>query len=103
MALGLATGKPWAVSSGNAGAYHTTFSTKLEALEALDWVAIRATQWDGKQHQKAAEFLVADFFPWTGIQEIGCHNSTVAGRVRELLTKAEHRPSVEVKSSWYYS
>jgi hypothetical protein len=99
---GLATGKPWAISSGNAGAYHTTFEAKIEALDSLDWEAIRATLWQGKQHQKMAEFLVQDFFPWTSIKHIGCFNSAVATRVAELLNQQKHRPRVEVKSAWYY-
>ena len=102
VAEGLATDKPWAISSGNAGAYHTTFEAKIEALDALDWEAIRATQWQGKQHQKMAEFLVRDFFPWTAIKQIGCFNSTVATKVTEMLKQTKHHPSVEVKSSWYY-
>ena len=102
MTAGLTTQKAWAVSSGNAGAYHTTFSSKLDALETLDWTAIRATQWQGMQHQKSAEFLVADFFPWTAIQEIGCQNSTTADKVRELLADAAHQPAVTVKTNWYY-
>jgi hypothetical protein len=102
IADGLATEKPWAISSGNAGAYHTTFAAEIEALDALDWEAIRATQWQGKQHQKMAEFLVRDFFPWTSIKHIGCFNSAVATKVAELLNQQKHRPPVEVKSSWYY-
>ena len=99
---GLTIGKAWAISSGNAGAYHTTFEAKIEALDALDWEAIRATQWQGKQHQKMAEFLVRDFFPWTSIKQVGCFNSAVATKVAELLNQQKHRPPVEVKSSWYY-
>ena len=102
MADGLAMGKPWAISSGNAGTFHTTFESKIEALDALDWDAIRATQWHGKQHQKMAEFLIRDFFSWTSIKQIGCFNSTVATTVTELLNQEKHRPSVEVKSAWYY-
>jgi hypothetical protein len=99
---GLTTGKEWAISSGNAGAYHTTFEANIEALDTLDWEAIRATQWQGKQHQKMAEFLVRDFFPWTSIRQIGCFNSVVATKLGELLNQQKHRPPVEVKSSWYY-
>jgi hypothetical protein len=99
---GLATGRPWAISSGNAGAYHTTFEAELEALDALDWDAIRATQWQGKQHQKMAEFLVQDFFPWTGVKLIGCFDSAVATKVAEVLKGSKHRPAVEVQSAWYY-
>ena len=82
VAAAIATGKDWAISDGNAGAFHTTFSANIDALDRLDWPAIRATQWAGMQHQKAAEFLVADFFPWTAIREIGCYNSTIANKVR---------------------
>ena len=102
MAAGIATGKAWAISSGNADAYHTTFSAKLDALDALDWAAIRATQWQGMQHQKSAELLVADAFPWTAIKEIGCQNSTTADKVRLVLADAVHRPAVAVKTNWYY-
>jgi hypothetical protein len=54
------------------------------------------------QHQKSAEFLVADFFPWTGIQEIGCQNSTTADKVRSVLADAAHQPAVAIKTNWYY-
>jgi hypothetical protein len=102
MAAGITTGKDWAVSSGNAGAFHTTFAANLEALGTLDWEAIRATQWQGKQHQKQAEFLVADTFPWVAIQGIGCQNPATADNVREMLAGVAHQPSVDVKTNWYY-
>ena len=102
MSAGIATGNAWAVSSGNAGARHTTYSAKLDALDSLDWTAIRATQWQSVQHQKAAEFLVADFFPWIAIQEIGCENSVTADKVRKLLADATHQPAVAIKTNWYY-
>ena len=102
MAAGIATGKAWAVSSGNAGAFHTTFKASTEALDELDWTAIRAVSWQGKQHQKSAEFLVADFFPWTAIQEIGCQNAATLGRVRELIGAAPHQPPVALQPNWYY-
>lgn len=102
MAAGISTGKAWAVSSGNAGAFHTTFAAKLEALDTLDWEAIRATQWEGKQHQKSAEFLIAESFPWTAIHLIGCQNSTTEDKVRSLLANAAHKPTVEIRKNWYY-
>jgi hypothetical protein len=102
MSAGIAAGKIWAISSGNAGAYHTTFSASPDALDELDWEAIRATQWQGKQHQKSAEFLVADFFPWSAIQKIGCQNSTTADKVKALLADIAHQPAVEIKTNWYY-
>ena len=74
-AVGL--GQAWAISDGNAGAFHTSFDASLGALNGLDWPAIRASNWQGKTHEKSAEFLIEKFFPWTCIQQIGCHNSTV--------------------------
>jgi hypothetical protein len=99
-ALGLR--QVWAISDGNAGAFHTYFYANISALDSLDWQAIRARDWQGRTHQKQAEFLVKDFFPWTCIQQIGCHNSTVAQRVTALIQNQNHQPSVDVEPSWYY-
>jgi hypothetical protein len=100
VAMGL--GRPWAISDGNAGALHATFSNDPLALDDLDWSAIGATFWHGMQHQKQAEFLVGDFFPWEGILAIGCHNETTAGQVRAELGSDGLRPKVIVKPNWYY-
>jgi len=102
VAVGIALGRAWAISDGNAGASYTSFSSELSALESLDWDAIRATSWKGRTHQKSAEFLVADFFPWTAVHKIGCHNGAVANQVTALLREHAHRPLVETRSEWYY-
>ena len=95
-------GQAWAISDGNAGAYHTDFDADLKALDELDWPAIRARDWRGRTHQKSAEFLIADFFPWNAIQEIGCHNSKVTQQVKALIQGDRHQPSVDVQPLWYY-
>ncbi|UNP28073.1 type II toxin-antitoxin system toxin DNA ADP-ribosyl transferase DarT [Lysobacter gummosus] len=59
---------PWAISDGNAGARGVLFNSEIEALDALDWGAIRTTNWAGLTRQKQAEFLVADYFPWSYIE-----------------------------------
>ena len=102
MAVGIGLNRAWAISDGNAGAAYASFFTDVEALNGLDWAAIRATDWRGKTSQKMAEFLVADFFPWTGLQAVGCHNSGVAKQVQDLLNSQHHRPSVTVEPDWYY-
>lgn len=102
VSVGIAMDRAWAVSDGNAGAIHTWFGATLDAIKTLDWEAIRATDWRGKTHQKSAEFLVADFFPWTGIHAIGCHNSEVARQVQDLVGSQPHRPAVTVEPAWYY-
>jgi len=80
-------GASWAVSDGNAAAFHTTFESTLEAIEALDWEAIDATYWAENRHQKQAEFLVADFYPWSAFHEIGCQNLETAEAVTALILK----------------
>jgi hypothetical protein len=61
--IGVNLGNAWAISDGNAGAFHTSFSDNLSDLSALEWDAINAHYWSNCVHQKAAEFLVADQFP----------------------------------------
>lgn len=95
-------GQSWAISDGNAGARYTGFESNLDALDRLDWPAIRSRSWQGKTHEKSAEFLVADFFPWHCIQRIGCHNSTVARQVGGLIQNHGYQPSVDVEPTWYY-
>jgi hypothetical protein len=95
-------GQAWAISDGNAGAFHTFFDADLGALDGLDWPAIRARDWRGRTHEKSAEFLVEDFFPWSCVQQIGCHNSTVAQQVKALIQGHSHQPSVDVQPLWYY-
>jgi hypothetical protein len=102
VSVGMELERDWAISDGNAGAFHTWFGDTLDALKTLDWAAIRASDWRGQTHQKSAEFLVADFFPWAGFHAIGCHNNDVANQVRHLLGSQRHRPSVAVERTWYY-
>jgi len=98
----IALGRPWAVSDGNAGAFHTTFDSTLEAIDNLDWKAIGARYWAECIHQKQAEFLVADSFPWTAFHEIGCYHAAAEAAVDAIITGQNHRPKVSVKTDWYY-
>ncbi|MDB5955686.1 DUF4433 domain-containing protein [Ramlibacter sp.] len=102
VATGISLGRAWAISDGNAGAAHATFSPDPSALEHLDWSAIEANSWGGRTHQKAAEFLVADFFPWTAISHIGCHNAEIQAAVTQMLVTQAHRPPISVNRHWYY-
>lgn len=95
--------KPWALSDVGAGAAYAQFFNDPERLEGLNWDAIRATIWKGKMHEKQAEFLVADTFPWSAILGIGCHNDTVASRVRALIQGSAHQPRVFTNKNWYYT
>jgi hypothetical protein len=98
----VAIGSAWAISDGNAGAYHASFSSQLGALSALDWQAIDADQWQGKTHEKSAEFLVADYFPWSRILHIGCQNPGIANQAQQLIANEAHKPNTTVQPNWYY-
>ena len=102
VATGIGLERGWAISDGNAGAAYPSFYADLKALADLDWTAIRATDWRGKTSQKMAEFLVADFFPWTGFHAVGCHNSAEAKQVQDLVNSQHHRPAVTIEPGWYY-
>ena len=97
-------GREWAIADGNAGAFHTAFYNQMAGLQNLNWAAIRATSWSGQQHQKAAEFLVKDFVPWSAFHLIGCHNAATAAQVQHMLAVARsaHSPNVEERPLWYY-
>ncbi len=98
----LSLGGAWAVADGNAGAMHTVFESSLDAIRNLDWEAIGAWYWSEKRHQKQAELLVADFFPWSGFYEIGCHNTDVARELQALIRTENHQPKISVQNAWYY-
>jgi hypothetical protein len=97
-----ALGYQWAISDGNAGARSVSFSSNLNFLDTLNWPAIQARNWQGLTRQKAAEFLVADFFPWTYITHVGCYDADAAGRVQAILAGQAHVPNVTVERNWYY-
>lgn len=92
VATAVGTGRQWAISDGNAGAAYPSFYDDMKkGFAAIDWEAVRATDWRGKTSQKSAEFLIADRFPWSAIHSIGCHNSKVAEDIQGILCKCAHR------------
>lgn len=95
-------GWPWALSDGNAGAGYAQTYANEAMLDNLDWGAIEARDWRGKTHAKMAEFLVADFFPWTCFMAIGCHNVQVVEQVVKLLANSAHKPKILTTPTWYY-
>ena len=103
LGIGISLQRDWAISDSNAGAAYASFYDNLEAgIAAIDWAAIRATDWRGVTNQKSAEFLVDSFFPWSGVQSIGCCDSEVAKQVQLLLSPHAHQPPVHVRFDWYY-
>jgi hypothetical protein len=67
-----ASGRRWAFSKGNAGAYYTRFFNEFDQLDVLDWDSIPQTDWrdpDVKE-AKQSEFLLEDSFPWHLVERI---------------------------------
>lgn len=100
---GIALGRDWAISDGNAGAAYTDFSNDAANFNNLDWEIIRSLNWSGDRlHKKQSEFLVADFFPWTSIIQISCHNDVTSHEVSQLTQGLPHAPLIRTEPSWYY-
>ena len=92
----------WAFTSSNAGARYFEDYNNLEQLKSLDWEAIRATSWSGRQEGKQAEFLVEGSFPWEKICRVGVHSRGIGDRALRAMQGSSHRPVVEIKPGWYY-
>lgn len=100
---GMAANAVWAVSDGNAGAAYTEFSNDPTVLDTLNWEVIKSADWAGKRmHEKASEFLVADYFPLRDFIGIGCFDDTVAEEVRQLSAGISRVPQIKVRRHWYF-
>lgn len=97
-------GVRWAFSLSNAGAYYTEFRSRWSDLSELGWDAIGATNFrppDVKE-RKQAEFLVHERFPFFLFDRVGVKSAAVQLRATQALTRADHKPVVEVRSEWYF-
>lgn len=97
--------------NGHATMSLTGFHNRLEELDdSIDWQIMRAKYWgntdeDGdRTRRRQAEFLIKDFFPWNLVKVIGVYDKIKARMVETILDKSTspHRPSVLVKTAWYY-
>jgi ssDNA thymidine ADP-ribosyltransferase, DarT len=68
VSVGISLGRAWAVSDGNAGAFHTWFDSTLDAIKTLDWEAIRATDWRGRDASEIGGV------PRGGVISVGRHS-----------------------------
>lgn len=104
MKTAIELGRDWAFSNGNAGAYLTDFFADEAELSQLDWGIIGSTEWAGefRRGKKAAEFLVADFFPWSAVRAIGCYNAATMRTVEMMLQGQANPPKLAVRPDWYY-
>ena len=97
-------GVPWAFSDRNAGIYLSNFYNSQSDLSEIDWQAVRSTDFRDPQVKegKQAEFLLFDFFPWTLVEKVATIHSAIANQVRSIMENQAHRPTIEVRPTWYF-
>ena len=97
-------GHRWAFSLSNAAAFYTQFRADITNLNEINWDAVSANVWgkDEIKEAKQAEFLVHQYVPWHLVSRIGVISVQTSNQVVRAIGQAEHKPSIEVYSSWYY-
>lgn len=102
------SGKRWAFTLSNAGAYYFEDRSDLKQLKEVNWDAVAARKWSGQgvsssiKEGKQAEFLVEEKFPWHLIEHIGVCTPAVAKQVAQTLRNSSHKPAISVQPDWYY-
>ena len=98
------SGRRWAFSLSNAGAYYTEFRSRLDELDQLDWQVIAATDFRPAEvkERKQAEFLLHGRFPFELIERIGVRSADIQERAATALAGTRHRPPIEVHREWYF-
>ena len=92
----------WAFTTSNAGSRYFADCSDLRQLDKLNWDAIAARDWRGRQNGKQAEFLVERSLPWELIDRIGVLSARIRARALQAVQESAHRPPVEIKRDWYY-
>jgi len=95
-------GLRWALTLSNAGSRYFEDRADLSQLDEIDWDAVRARDWQGRQEKKQAEFLVEHRVPWALVEGIGVHSRVVQDQATRAMTGGSHRPVVKIKPDWYY-
>ena len=98
-----ANSRRWAFTLSNAGAYYFEDRSDLAHLGDINWDSVLARQWAGAAKEgKQAEFLIEHSFPWHLVERIGVHSQPIVPRVATAMHGAAHRPTLEIRSDWYY-
>ncbi len=97
-----ANDRRWSFTSSNAGATYFEDYANLDHLNELDWDAIQALDWKGRQEGKQAEYLLEKSFPWELVARVGIRVRKTYDAVQNALRGATHLPPVEIKPDWYY-
>jgi len=92
----------WAFTLSNAGARYFEDRCDLAELSDIDWDAVQARAWQPCKEGKQAEFLIERKFPWELVSRIGVRSQQVYVQIATALRGAAHKPTIEIKTDWYY-
>jgi ssDNA thymidine ADP-ribosyltransferase, DarT len=94
----------WAFTLSNAGSYYFEDRCDLARLHEINWGAVLTNRWSGNptKEQKQAEFLIEQQFPWHLIDEIAVCSQPTGQQAVQAIANAQHRPTVQIRSGWYY-
>jgi hypothetical protein len=92
----------WSFTNSNAGSRYFEDFADLDDLDKLDWSAIKADAWSGRQDKKQAEFLVERCFSWDLIEKIGVYSQQQYHDVAQLLEEERAHIELKIEPSWYY-
>lgn len=98
----------WAFTLSNAGAYYFEDRCDLAQLNEINWDAVQANQWSGRdvspsvKEGKQAEFLIEHSLPWHLVERIGVRSRAIYQQTTNAMSADEHRPQIEIKTEWYY-
>lgn len=98
----------WAFTLSNAGAFYFEDRADLACLGEINWDAVEARQWSGRdiameiKEGKQAEFLMEQSFPWHLVERIGVRSQATHDQTILALPGTGHRPVVEIRRDWYY-
>ena len=95
-------GLRWAFSNSNAGSFYFEDYADLSDLDKIDWEAVKATQWNGRQDKKQAEFLVERCFPWELVEEVGVYSFKEFQHISDILGVQRKVPLFKIHAEWYY-
>ena len=98
-------GKLFVFTDGHGIMDLTDYYNNLNELSEVPWDVVNAKYWtnfvDGRRLRQS-EFLVHSKLNWELIETIGVYNQTMKDRVEGLIQHLVHKPSVEIKLSWYF-
>lgn len=101
-------GVPFVFTDRHAYVANAEFFISVEDLNLLDWDLIRSRDFrrdpnrPDKLERRAAEFLVHQHLPVTGLLGMACYDEATCARIRAEVVQRGLDLHVEVRRTWYF-